>query len=64
MVAATATRRWSSTPVARTAELPLFDIGLDDTAYPFLLFLSQAETESLLNDHLSERSSSSDAASN
>jgi 2-polyprenyl-6-methoxyphenol hydroxylase-like FAD-dependent oxidoreductase len=37
---------------ARTAQLPLFDIGLDDTAYPFLLFLSQAETEAILNEHL------------
>jgi 2-polyprenyl-6-methoxyphenol hydroxylase-like FAD-dependent oxidoreductase len=36
----------------RTVEVPLFDIGLDDTAYPFLLFLSQATTESLLDDHL------------
>jgi 2-polyprenyl-6-methoxyphenol hydroxylase-like FAD-dependent oxidoreductase len=32
--------------------LPLFDTGLDDTAYPFLLFISQAETEALLNEHL------------
>src|SRR5918995_2471489 len=36
----------------RTAQLPLFDIGLDDTAYPFLLFLSQAETENILATHL------------
>lgn len=36
----------------RTVELPLFDIGADDTAYPFLLFLSQAETEDVLDDHL------------
>ncbi|WP_435212793.1 FAD-dependent monooxygenase [Streptomyces sp. bgisy034] len=33
-------------------QLPLFDIGLADTAYPFLLFLSQAETESVLSEHL------------
>jgi hypothetical protein len=26
----------------------LFDIGIADTAYPFLLFLSQAETERIL----------------
>src|SRR6266496_740300 len=26
----------------RTTQAPVFDIGLDDTAYPFLLFLSQA----------------------
>jgi 2-polyprenyl-6-methoxyphenol hydroxylase-like FAD-dependent oxidoreductase len=31
---------------------PLFDIGLEDTAYPFLLFISQAETEAVLNEHL------------
>jgi 2-polyprenyl-6-methoxyphenol hydroxylase-like FAD-dependent oxidoreductase len=36
----------------RTVGLPLFDLGLDDTAYPFLLFLSQAETEAVLTDHL------------
>jgi 2-polyprenyl-6-methoxyphenol hydroxylase-like FAD-dependent oxidoreductase len=36
----------------RTAQLPLFDIGMDDTAYPFLLFLSQAETEKILATHL------------
>jgi integrase len=36
----------------RTAQLPLFDIGIDDTAYPFLLFLSQAETENVLATHL------------
>ena len=39
---------------ARTSELPLFDIGLDDTAYPFLLFLSQAETEAVLDQHLTD----------
>ncbi|MBT2511275.1 FAD-dependent monooxygenase [Streptomyces sp. ISL-98] len=38
----------------RTVRLPLFDIGVTDTPYPFLLFLSQAETESVLGDHLSE----------
>ncbi|MFF4257892.1 FAD-dependent monooxygenase [Streptomyces sp. NPDC001663] len=36
----------------RVVQLPLFDIGLTDTAYPFLLFLSQAETESVLCEHL------------
>ncbi|HSK27832.1 MAG TPA: FAD-dependent monooxygenase [Jiangellales bacterium] len=36
----------------RTARLPLFDAGVDDTAYPFVLFVSQAETESALADHL------------
>jgi 2-polyprenyl-6-methoxyphenol hydroxylase-like FAD-dependent oxidoreductase len=38
-----------------TTEVPLFDIGLDDTAYPFLLFLSQAETEAILDAHLAQR---------
>ncbi|HEX6568585.1 MAG TPA: FAD-dependent monooxygenase [Acidimicrobiales bacterium] len=36
----------------RTTAVPLFDIGLDDTAYPFLLFLSQADTEAILDEHL------------
>jgi 2-polyprenyl-6-methoxyphenol hydroxylase-like FAD-dependent oxidoreductase len=36
----------------RVVRMPLFDIGLADTAYPFLLFLSQAETESVLAEHL------------
>lgn len=39
----------------RVIRIPLFDIGLTDTAYPFLLFLSQAETESVLSAHLSAR---------
>ncbi|WP_369274345.1 FAD-dependent monooxygenase [Streptomyces sp. R11] len=36
----------------RTVSVPLFDIGVTDTPYPFLLFLSQAETESVLVEHL------------
>ena len=36
----------------RVVQMPLFDIGLADTAYPFLLFLSQAETESVLSEQL------------
>lgn len=32
----------------RTARIRLFEEGLDETAYPFLLFLSQAETERIL----------------
>jgi 2-polyprenyl-6-methoxyphenol hydroxylase-like FAD-dependent oxidoreductase len=40
----------------RTAQVPLFDVGLGDTAFPFLLFLSQATTESVLDGHLRERS--------
>ncbi|WP_256098677.1 FAD-dependent monooxygenase [Streptomyces agglomeratus] len=38
----------------RTVRLPLFDLGVADTPYPFLLFLSQAETESVLCGHLDE----------
>ena len=33
----------------------LFDVGLEDTAYPFLLFVSQAETEAVMNEHLAAR---------
>ena len=36
----------------RALAVPLFDLGLDDTAYPYLLFLSQAETERVLVEHL------------
>jgi 2-polyprenyl-6-methoxyphenol hydroxylase-like FAD-dependent oxidoreductase len=39
----------------RVIRVPLFDIGIRDTAYPFLLFLSQAETERILSEHLSAR---------
>ncbi|MGC9540744.1 FAD-dependent monooxygenase [Streptomyces sp. UG1] len=39
----------------RTVSVPLFDIGATDTPYPFLLFLSQAETEGVLGEHLVER---------
>ncbi|HEX6676130.1 MAG TPA: FAD-dependent monooxygenase [Actinomycetes bacterium] len=39
----------------RVISVRLFDLGLADTAYPFLLFLSQAETERVLGDHLAER---------
>ncbi|MDO0910443.1 FAD-dependent monooxygenase [Streptomyces sp. DT2A-34] len=39
----------------RTVSVPLFDIGLTDTPYPFLLFLSQAETENVLGEHLATR---------
>ncbi|MGW0557252.1 FAD-dependent monooxygenase [Streptomyces sp. NPDC002926] len=38
----------------RTVRLSLFDIGVADTPYPFLLFLSQAETERVLGSHLAE----------
>jgi 2-polyprenyl-6-methoxyphenol hydroxylase-like FAD-dependent oxidoreductase len=36
----------------RVLTVPMFDLGLDDTAYPYLLFLSQAETEGILQKHL------------
>jgi 2-polyprenyl-6-methoxyphenol hydroxylase-like FAD-dependent oxidoreductase len=36
----------------RVVSLRLFDLGLADTAYPFLLFVSQAETERILGDYL------------
>jgi 2-polyprenyl-6-methoxyphenol hydroxylase-like FAD-dependent oxidoreductase len=36
----------------RVASLPISDIGADDTPYPNLLFVSQAETEGLLEAHL------------
>jgi 2-polyprenyl-6-methoxyphenol hydroxylase-like FAD-dependent oxidoreductase len=39
----------------RVVAVRLFDVGLEDTAYPFLLFISQAETEAVLNDHLAEQ---------
>jgi 2-polyprenyl-6-methoxyphenol hydroxylase-like FAD-dependent oxidoreductase len=37
------------------ATVPLFDLGVDDTPYPFLLFLSQAETEAALAARLAEQ---------
>jgi 2-polyprenyl-6-methoxyphenol hydroxylase-like FAD-dependent oxidoreductase len=36
----------------RQVTVPMFDLGLEDTAYPYLLFLSQAETERILEQHL------------
>jgi 2-polyprenyl-6-methoxyphenol hydroxylase-like FAD-dependent oxidoreductase len=36
----------------RVRRLRLFDIGVEDTAFPFLLFVSQAETERVLTEHL------------
>jgi 2-polyprenyl-6-methoxyphenol hydroxylase-like FAD-dependent oxidoreductase len=38
----------------RVVPIRLFDVGLEDSAYPFLLFVSQAETEAVLNEHLAE----------
>jgi 2-polyprenyl-6-methoxyphenol hydroxylase-like FAD-dependent oxidoreductase len=36
----------------REVMLPLFDLGMAGTDYPFLLFVSQAVTERLLEEHL------------
>jgi 2-polyprenyl-6-methoxyphenol hydroxylase-like FAD-dependent oxidoreductase len=36
----------------RVVGIRLFGLGLDDTAYPFLLLVSQADTEQVLGDHL------------
>ena len=40
---------------AKVVKVPVFDTGLDDTRYPSLLFLSQAETEAVLSDRLAMR---------
>src|SRR3954467_10426422 len=47
--------RLKITAGGRVARTPLFDIGAEDTAFPFLLFLSQAETEAVLAEHLGDR---------
>ncbi|CAL9353006.1 3-(3-hydroxy-phenyl)propionate_3-hydroxycinnamic acid hydroxylase [Streptomyces sp. enrichment culture] len=39
----------------RVLRVPVFDVGCDDTPYPFLLFLPQSETEAALAAHLAER---------
>ena len=39
----------------RSAELRLGDFGATDTRFPFILFVSQAETEALLGEHLAAR---------
>jgi 2-polyprenyl-6-methoxyphenol hydroxylase-like FAD-dependent oxidoreductase len=39
----------------KVVRAPLFDIGLEDSAFPFMLFISQAETEAVLNEHLASR---------
>src|SRR5690606_22499276 len=38
----------------REITLPLFDLGMADTAYSYLLFLSQSETERILGERLAE----------
>jgi 2-polyprenyl-6-methoxyphenol hydroxylase-like FAD-dependent oxidoreductase len=40
---------------SRVASAQLFDVGLEDAAFPFLLFVSQAETEAVLGEHLAAR---------
>jgi 2-polyprenyl-6-methoxyphenol hydroxylase-like FAD-dependent oxidoreductase len=42
----------ASATTGRTHTLPLFETGLGDTRFPFLLFLPQAATERILVDHL------------
>src|SRR3954468_10862134 len=39
----------------RVARRALFDLGTEDTASPFLLVVSQAETEAVLAGHLADR---------
>jgi 2-polyprenyl-6-methoxyphenol hydroxylase-like FAD-dependent oxidoreductase len=39
----------------RVVPVRLFDIGIDDTAYPYLLFVSQAETERIIGKHVTSR---------
>jgi 2-polyprenyl-6-methoxyphenol hydroxylase-like FAD-dependent oxidoreductase len=39
----------------RVVPVRLFDIGIDDTAYPYLLFVSQAETERIIGEHVISR---------
>jgi len=36
----------------RAVDVEFGDIGVDDTPYPFILFVSQAETERVLEEHL------------
>src|SRR5215207_2365790 len=39
----------------RTAEVRLADFGATDTRFPFILFVSQAETEAILGNYLASR---------
>jgi len=39
----------------RTVAVPFGDVGVEDSAFPSLLFVSQAETEAVLTDHLTAR---------
>ncbi|MFF9121295.1 FAD-dependent monooxygenase [Streptomyces massasporeus] len=39
----------------RVLRVPVFDVGCDDTPYPYLLFLPQSETEAVLSAHLAAR---------
>jgi 2-polyprenyl-6-methoxyphenol hydroxylase-like FAD-dependent oxidoreductase len=38
-----------------SSRVPLFDAGVGDTEFPYILFVSQAETEAALADHLTSR---------
>jgi len=40
---------------SRTVPLGLFDLGTEDTAFPYLLFLAQSQTEEVLAEHLARR---------
>jgi len=42
-------------PGERVRTIPMFDLGMADTAYPYLLSLSQAETERILAEHLDSK---------
>ncbi len=39
----------------KVVPLRLFDLGIEDTEYPYLLLVSQAETERILGDELADR---------
>ncbi|MET9764847.1 FAD-dependent monooxygenase [Streptomyces sp. NPDC006372] len=39
----------------RLLHVPVFDVGCDDSPYPFLLFLPQSQTEAVLAERLAER---------
>jgi 2-polyprenyl-6-methoxyphenol hydroxylase-like FAD-dependent oxidoreductase len=39
----------------RVLQVPVFDVGCEDTPYPFLLFLPQSETEAVLTARLAAR---------
>lgn len=55
LVAAGAPARSIALHARRTVAVPLFDEANTETAYPFILFLSQAETERILLSWLKQR---------